>query len=286
MSYIVENVILAILKLYAKTVPKNIVKIFLLFGIMPLKDVKKIIAVASGKGGVGKSTVTANLAMASALEGKSAGILDADLYGPSMGIMFGLSGSPELDENQHIIPSFSHGVKVATLAQLSPAEKANAWRGPRAAALVNNLLNFVNWGNLDILFIDLPPGTGDIQLSIIQGCKISGAIMVSTPQAVALADCIKGIDLFREMNVPILGLIENMSSFICDKCEKEHFIFGRDGTKNLAEKLGIPLLGKIPIEASMMEGGEKGLPAVLANPNSTGARMFGEIAMGLANFCI
>jgi len=240
---------------------------------MSLKDIKKIIAIASGKGGVGKSTVAANLAMATALEGKSVGILDADLYGPSMGLMFGL--------NSEALPSFSHGVKVASLAQLFPAEKANAWRGPRAAALINNLLNFVDWGNLDILFIDMPPGTGDVQLSIIQGCKLDGAIMVSTPQAVALADCIKGIDLFKELKVPILGLIENMSSFICDKCEKEHFIFGKDGAKNLAEKMGIPFLGQVPIEASLMEGGENGLPAVLANPNCTGARVFGEIAVRL-----
>jgi len=242
---------------------------------MSLKDIKKIIAIASGKGGVGKSTVAANLAMATALEGKLVGILDADLYGPSMGLMFGL--------NSDALPSFSHGVKVASLAQLFPAEKANAWRGPRAAALINNLLNFVDWGSLDVLFIDLPPGTGDVQLSIIQGCKLSGAIMVSTPQAVALADCVKGIDLFKELNVPILGLIENMSSFICDKCEKEHFIFGKDGAKNLAEKMEIPFLGQIPIEASLMEGGENGLPAVLANPNCTGARVFGEMVGRLEN---
>jgi len=248
---------------------------------MPLNEVKKIIAVASGKGGVGKSTVTANLAMAVALEGKTVGVLDADLYGPSMGIMFGLSGELELDENQHIIPAYSHGVKIATLAQLFPTEKANACRGPRAAALVNNLLNFVRWGNLDLLLIDLPPGTGDIQLSIVQGCKLDGAIMVSTPQNVALADCLKGIDLFKETNVPILGLIENMSSFICDNCEKEHFIFGKEGGKILAQKLSIPLLGQIPIEASLMQGGESGSPAVLANPNSVGARVFGEVALGL-----
>ncbi|GBU24124.1 hypothetical protein R83H12_00751 [Fibrobacteria bacterium R8-3-H12] len=243
---------------------------------MSLKDIKKIIAIASGKGGVGKSTVAANLAMATALEGKSVGILDADLYGPSMGLMFGL--------NSDVMPSFSHGVKVASLAQLFPAEKANAWRGPRAASLINSLLNFVEWGNLDVLFIDMPPGTGDVQLSIIQGCKLNGAIMVSTPQAVALADCIKGIDLFKELNVPILGLIENMSSFICDKCEKEHFIFGRDGAKNLAEKMEIPFLGQVPIEASLMEGGENGLPAVLANPNCAGARVFGEIAARLLEY--
>jgi ATP-binding protein involved in chromosome partitioning len=249
---------------------------------MPLDDVKKIIAIASGKGGVGKSTVAANLAMALALEGKAVGILDADLYGPSMGMMFGLSGPPESDENQHIIPQFSHGVKIVTLAQLCPAEKANAWRGPRVAALVNNLLNFVNWGNLDMLLIDMPPGTGDIQLSIIQGCKLSGAIMVCTPQAVALADCLKATALFNELNVPILGLIENMSSFICDGCKKEHFIFGKNGAKDFAAKLGIPLLGQISIEASLMESGENGLPAVLANPNSAGARKFGELAVWLS----
>lgn len=238
-----------------------------------IKDVKKIIAVASGKGGVGKSTVTANLAMAAALEGNAVGVLDADLHGPSMGIMFGLKSDA--------IPEFSHGVKVATLAQLFPADKANAWRGPRAAAYVNNLLNFVDWGNLDILFIDMPPGTGDVQLSVIQGCQLSGAIMVCTPQTVALADCIKGIDLFKETNVPILGLIENMSSFICDGCEKEHFIFGKDGTKNLAQKLGISLLGQIPIEASLMQSGERGVPAVLENPNSVGSRAFGQMVLRL-----
>jgi len=263
------NVTLAIL-LYLQ----KVCHIFLFFlGKMPLNDIKKIIAIASGKGGVGKSTVTANLAMAAALEGKAVGVLDADLYGPSMGIMFGL-GEGE-------IPAFSHGVKVATLAQLFPADKANAWRGPRAAAYVNNLLNVVDWGSLDLLFIDLPPGTGDVQLSIIQGCKLSGVIMVCTPQAVALADCLKGIDLFKELNVPILGLIENMSSFICDGCEKEHFIFGKEGAKDLAQKLGIELLGQIPIEASLMQGGENGLPAVLANPNSVGARLFGELAVKL-----
>ncbi|MCL2281920.1 MAG: Mrp/NBP35 family ATP-binding protein [Fibromonadales bacterium] len=241
---------------------------------MPLKDVKKIIAIASGKGGVGKSTVVANLALAVALEGKSVGVLDADLYGPSMGIMFNLTGNE--------LPVFSHGVHVASLAQLFPPEKANAWRGPRAAALVNSLLNVVDWGSLDFLFIDLPPGTGDVQLSIIQGCNLYGAIMVCTPHAVALADCLKGIDLFRELNVPILGLIENMSSFICDGCDKEHFIFGKDGAKNLAQKLGIELLGQVPIEASLMEGGESGLPAVLSNPNSVGARVFGELALKLS----
>lgn len=240
-----------------------------------LSNVKKIIAVASGKGGVGKSTVTANLALATALEGKSVGILDADLYGPSMGIMFGLTG----EEHKNVIPCFSHGVKVATLAQLFPAEKANAWRGPRAAALINNLLNVVEWGSLDILFIDMPPGTGDVQLSVIQGCKLDGAIVVSTPQDIALADCLKGIDLFNETKVPIIGLIENMSSFICDSCGKEHFIFGKEGIKHFAEKTGIPLLGQIPIEKSLMECSEKGLPAVLANPNSVSARIFGKIAL-------
>lgn len=248
---------------------------------MALKDIKSIIAIASGKGGVGKSTVTANLAMAVALEGKSVGILDADLYGPSMGIMFDLKDAPEVDEKQHIIPTFSHGVHVATLAQLFPAEKANAWRGPRAAALINNLLNFVNWGDLDLLFIDLPPGTGDVQLSIVQNCKLNGVIMVCTPQAVAIADCLKGIDLFREMNVPILGLVENMSGFVCDGCAKEHFIFGKDGAKTFAQKMGIELLGQIPIETPLMEGGENGKPAVLANPNCIGARIFGEMATKL-----
>ncbi|MCL2259804.1 MAG: Mrp/NBP35 family ATP-binding protein [Fibromonadales bacterium] len=248
---------------------------------MALKDIKSIIAIASGKGGVGKSTVTANLAMAVALEGKSVGILDADLYGPSMGIMFDLKDAPEMDEKRHIIPTFSHGVHVVTLAQLFPAEKANAWRGPRAAALINNLLNFVNWGDMDILFIDLPPGTGDVQLSIVQNCKLHGVIMVCTPQSVALADCLKGIDLFREMNVPIIGLVENMSGFVCDGCSKEHFIFGKDGAKTFAQKMGLELLGQIPIDAPLMEGGEKGMPAVLANPNCAGARIFGEMATKL-----
>jgi ATP-binding protein involved in chromosome partitioning len=249
----------------------------LLYFCKMLSEVKKIIAVASGKGGVGKSTVTANLAMAAALSGKEVGILDADLYGPSMGIMFGINEEPVIYEDKTMRPAFSHGIKVASLAQLSPADKANAWRGPRAAALIKNLLSFVHWEALDALFIDMPPGTGDIQLSVIQECKLSGAVMVSTPQTVALADCIKGIHLFRETNVPILGLMENMSSFVCD-CGKEHFIFGKSGARSLAEKTGIPFLGQIPIESSLMEGCERGVPAVLADPNSKTAKIFGEIA--------
>jgi len=243
-----------------------------------LSDVKKIIAVASGKGGVGKSTVTANLAMAAALAGKEVGVLDADLYGPSMGIMFGINEDPVVYEDNTMLPAFSHGIKVATLAQLFPAGKANAWRGPRAAAFVKNLLNFVHWESLDVLFVDMPPGTGDIQLSVIQECKLNGAVVVSTPQAVAVADCVKGIDLFKETNVPVLGLIENMSSYICD-CGKEHFIFGKSGVQSLSEKMGIPLLGQIPIESSLMEGAERGVPAVLANPNSKTARVFEEIIL-------
>jgi ATP-binding protein involved in chromosome partitioning len=214
--------------------------------------------------------------MASALAGKDVGILDADLYGPSMGIMFGINEDPVIYQDSTMLPAFAHGIKVATLAQLFPADKANAWRGPRAASLVKNLLDFVHWDSLDVLFIDMPPGTGDVQLSVIQGCKLNGAIMVSTPQSVALADCIKGIDLFKETQVPILGLIENMSSFVCD-CGKEHFIFGKSGAKDLAENLGIPLLGQVPIEGSLMEGGEKGLPAVLANPNGRIAKIFAEM---------
>jgi len=242
-----------------------------------LSDVKKIIAIASGKGGVGKSTVTANLAMAAALSGKEVGVLDADLYGPSMGLMFGINEEPVIYKDNTMLPFFSHGIKIATVAKLLPAEKANAWRGPRAAAFIKNLLNFVHWESLDVLFIDMPPGTGDVQLSVIQECTLNGAIMVSTPQVVALADCIKGIDLFVETNVPILGLVENMSSFVCD-CGKEHFIFGNGGAQNVAEKMGIPLLGQIPIESSLMEGGEQGLPAVLANPNSKSAKIFAQIA--------
>ncbi|MDR2581601.1 MAG: Mrp/NBP35 family ATP-binding protein [Fibromonadaceae bacterium] len=241
-----------------------------------LSKVKRIIAIASGKGGVGKSTVTANLAMTAALAGKEVGILDADLYGPSMGIMFGIKEEAVIYEDNTMLPAFSHGVKVATLAQLFPAGKANAWRGPRVAALVKNLLDFVHWESLDLLFIDMPPGTGDIQLSIIQGCNLSGAIMVSTPQAVALADCIKGIDLFKETNIPIFGLIENMSGFICD-CGKEHLIFGKSGARDFAEKSGIPFLGQVSIESSLMEGSDQGLPAVLANPNSATAETFNQI---------
>ncbi|GHV11689.1 iron-sulfur cluster carrier protein [Fibrobacterales bacterium] len=242
-----------------------------------LKNVKKIIAIASGKGGVGKSTITANLAMAAALNGKSVGVLDADLYGPSMGLMFGITESPEINSDKTLNPIISHGVKVASAAMLFPPEQAIVWRGPRASAMIKNLLNFVHWDSLDYLFIDFPPGTGDIQLSIIQGCELSGAILVSTPQNVALADCIKGHSLFAETKVPVLGLIENMSYFICDKCEKEHYIFGQSGGKKLAETLKIPLLGQIPIETSTMQGAENGLPAVLSCPNSKSSAEFNKI---------
>ena len=245
-----------------------------------LKEVRHIVAVASGKGGVGKSTVTANLAVALSLSGARVGILDADIYGPSMGVMFGIDKAPAVHDDKTISPVYAKG-GIAIVSMSMFATEATIWRGPMASQMIRNFLHRVRWGALDYLLIDFPPGTGDIQLTLTQEAPFAGAVVVSTPQEVALADCRKGISMFNSVSVPVLGIVENMSYFICDNCNKEHFIFPQGGGERISRTFGVPLLGKVPLEASLASCGDSGVPAVLYNPNSVSAQVFSDIALSV-----
>tara|TARA_B110000908_G_C10264407_1_gene462285 strand:+ start:3471 stop:4550 length:1080 start_codon:yes stop_codon:yes gene_type:complete len=248
-----------------------------------LPDVSKIIAIASGKGGVGKSTVTANLAGGLAKKGFKVGIVDADIYGPSMPTMFDLVGERpkmiEIDGESKIEPILSHGVKVLSIGFFTDKENAVVWRGPMASKALLQMFNDAYWGELDYLLVDLPPGTGDIHLSLIQTIPLDGVVIVSTPQEVALADARRGVNMFKmeNVNVPILGMIENMSWFTpAELPDHKYHIFGRDGAKNLATGMGIPFLGQIPLIQSVCESGDSGRPAVLQE-NSSGSNAIHDV---------
>lgn len=235
-----------------------------------LNDVKNIIAIASGKGGVGKSTVTANLAVGLAKLGFKVGLIDADIYGPSMPIMFDIVRErPKvqmIDGKQYMMPVESYGVKVMSIGFFSDPSQAIVWRGPMATKALKQMFGDVYWGELDYLLLDLPPGTGDVHLTIVQSVPITGALVVSTPQEVALADARKGVAMFKleSINVPVLGLIENMAWFTpAELPENKYYIFGKDGVKGLSEQLNIPLLGQIPLVQSVREAGDAGRPALL-----------------------
>ena len=239
----------------------------------------QIIPVASGKGGVGKSTVTANLAMALSLAGAKVGILDADIYGPSMSIMFGVDALPEIFDDRTIAPvETKGGISLISMAMFAESDKATIWRGPMASQMIQNFLHRVRWGELDYLLIDFPPGTGDIQLTLTQQCPLTCAVVVTTPQEVALADCRKGLALFDSVGVPSAGIIENMSYFICDGCGKQHDIFRSGGGERISKALGVPMLGKVPLEPSVADCGDLGTPVVLRYPNSASGQSFTEIA--------
>ncbi len=236
--------------------------------IMP--GVKHIIAVSSGKGGVGKSTITANLAAAMVLKGYKVGLVDADIYGPSIPMMFDVIHEKpeikEIDGKQLMIPVESHGVKILSIGFFADINQAVIWRGPMAGKALNQMFRDVHWGDLDVVFIDLPPGTGDIHLTLVNSVPVSGAIVVSTPQAVALADAKKGVNMFLNPNlkIPVIGLVENMSWFTpAELPDNKYYIFGRDGAKNLAEEINVPLIGQIPLVQSIREAGDAGRPAVL-----------------------
>ncbi|GBD17497.1 Iron-sulfur cluster carrier protein [bacterium HR26] len=243
----------------------------------PLPGVKNTIAVASGKGGVGKSTVAVNLAVALAQDGAAVGLLDADVYGPSIPTMMGNRGRPYL-QNEKIVPLESYGVRIMSVGFILDPERALIWRGPLVSQLVTQFLNDVDWGELDYLVIDLPPGTGDVQLTLVQRIPLSGAIIVTTPQDVALADAVKGLQMFREVKTPVLGIIENMSYFICPHCGGRSEIFGFGGGQRTAERYDVPLLGQIPIDPAVREGGDAGLPIVVSAPGSLTAEAFREAA--------
>lgn len=255
----------------------------------PLPGVKNIIAIASGKGGVGKSTVASNLAVSLALNGYKVGLIDADVYGPSIPKMFGVETErPQLekiDGKDRIIPVEKYGVKMLSIGFFVDQNDALVWRGPMATSALKQLINDGNWGDLDYLLIDLPPGTGDIHLTMVQTIPVTGAVIVSTPQAVALADAVKGISMFagKQVNVPVLGLVENMSWFTPEELpENKYFIFGNEGCKRLAEERGIPLLGQIPLVQGIREGGDNGEPIAVIK-NTVIAKAFADLAASVVH---
>lgn len=243
----------------------------------PLPGVKNTIAIASGKGGVGKSTVAVNLAIALAQDGASVGLLDADVYGPSLPIMMGVSHRPMMEDGK-IVPLEAFGVKVMSVGFILDPEKALIWRGPLVSQLLNQFLKEVDWGELDYLIIDMPPGTGDVQLTLVQTIPLSGAIIVTTPQDVALADAVKGLAMFREVKATILGIVENMSYFVCPHCQERSEIFGFGGGERTATRHEVPLLGQIPLEGSIRQGGDIGYPVVVSDPDSAPAKAFRDAA--------
>ena len=246
--------------------------------------IKNVIAVASGKGGVGKSTVCVNLAIALARSGASVGLMDGDIYGPNVPLMLGVPADkrPDVTEDEKIIPLEAYGLKMISMGVLVPAETPMIWRGPMLHSAVTQFLQKVDWGELDYLLVDLPPGTGDVQLSLVQTVSVTGAVIVTTPQEVALMDVRKGIAMFQKTNVPILGIVENMSSFICPHCEKETPIFSQGGGKEAAGRFEVPFLGEIPIDPRIRQGGDTGKPILVEHPDSPAAKHFESVAGFLA----
>ncbi len=243
-----------------------------------LSEVKAIVAVASGKGGVGKSTTAVNLAVALAKLGKRTGLLDADIYGPSMRRLLGITGQPVSTDGAKLDPMARHGVKSMSMAFLVEEETPIVWRGPMVQSALEQMMRDVAWGALDILIVDMPPGTGDTQLTMAQRVPLAGAIIVSTPQDIALIDARKGLNMFRKVDVPVLGLIENMSYFLCPKCGERTEIFGHGGARREAEALGMDFLGEVPLDVAIRETSDAGEPIVAAEPDGPHARTFLEIA--------
>jgi len=242
-------------------------------------EVRHVIAVASGKGGVGKSTVAVNLAVALARQGTRTGLLDADIYGPSIPMMMGVDEQPSLDDGgERIRPFERYGVRFMSLGFMVPREEAVIWRGPMVMKAVEQLLRDVAWGELDVLVVDMPPGTGDAQLTLSQKVELSGAVIVTTPQDVALADAIKGVAMFQRVGVPVLGIVENMSTFLCPHCGERTDVFGHGGGRAQAERLRVPFLGEIALDAALRDTGDSGEPIVSARPDSTSSEAFVKIA--------
>lgn len=247
-------------------------------GVKLIPGVKNIIAVASGKGGVGKSTTAANLALALAAEGATVGVLDADIYGPSQPAMFGLSGQPESKDGKTIEPLVNYGVQVMSIGFLIDAEQPMVWRGPMVTQALEQLLRDTNWHDLDYLVIDLPPGTGDVQLTLAQKVPVTGAIIVTTPQDIALLDARKGLKMFEKVGVPIIGIVENMSVHICSNCGHAESIFGSGGGEKMCVDYKVPFLGALPLDIHIREEADSGRPTVVAQPESKAAAIYREIA--------
>jgi ATP-binding protein involved in chromosome partitioning len=251
-------------------------------GPQTVPGVDRVVLIASGKGGVGKSTVTANLAVALAAEGRKVGVLDADIYGPSQPRMMGVSGRPESPDGKLILPLRNHGVTMMSIGLMLPnPDEAVVWRGPMLMGALQQLMGQVQWGELDVLLVDLPPGTGDVQLTLGQKYVVDGAIIVSTPQDVALLDARKAISMFNKMDTPIIGMIENMSTHVCSKCGHEEHLFGHGGVAKEAEKLGLPLLAEIPLHLDIRLGADSGAPVVVSAPDSAQAATYRVLAKTL-----
>lgn len=241
-----------------------------------MQNIKNIVAVASGKGGVGKSTTTVNLALAMAAEGYRVGVLDADIYGPSMGSMLGVPAGtrPEPVGDKAMQPLIAHGLEVMSIAFLIDETQPMVWRGPMASGALQQLLTQTEWGELDYLFVDMPPGTGDIQLTLSQKVPVSGAVIVTTPQDIALLDARKGIEMFRKVDIPVLGIVENMSVHICSECGHAEAIFGSGGGAELSRTYGAPLLGQLPLKLSIREAVDGGVPTLVADPTGAESEIY------------
>ncbi len=250
--------------------------------IKPFKNVKNIIPVASGKGGVGKSTVSINLALALAAEGATVGILDADIYGPSQPRMLGHTEKPVSNDGKLMKPISAWGIQAMSMGNLVSEETAMIWRGPMVTQALNQLMNETEWQNLDYLIIDMPPGTGDIQLTLAQKFPVSGAIVVTTPQDIALLDAHRALKMFEKVNIPVLGVIENMSTHICSHCQHEEAIFGSGGGEKMAEQNHVELLGKLPLDISIRENSDRGQPSVAIEPDGKIAQIYRKIALRAA----
>ncbi|HWK84708.1 MAG TPA: iron-sulfur cluster carrier protein ApbC [Caldimonas sp.] len=251
-------------------------------GVQLLPKVKNIVAVASGKGGVGKSTTAANLALALAAEGAAVGILDADIYGPSQPMMMGIEGRPESADGKTMEPMQNYGVQVMSIGFLIEPDQAMVWRGPMATQALEQLLRQTNWADLDYLIVDLPPGTGDIQLTLSQRVPLTGAVIVTTPQDIALLDAKKGIKMFEKVGVPILGIVENMAVHVCEKCGHVEHIFGEEGGKRLAAEYGMDYLGALPLNLSIRVQADSGRPTVVSDPDGAIAALYKGVARRVA----
>jgi len=251
------------------------------FGGQPLEGVSSIVAVASGKGGVGKSTTAVNIALAMAASGHKVGLLDADIYGPSMPRMLGISGQPASTDGKILEPMQNFGLKVMSIGFLVEEDTPMIWRGPMVQSALEQMMRDVNWGKLDVLVVDMPPGTGDAQLTMAQRVPLTGAVIVSTPQDIALLDARKGLNMFRKVDVPVFGIVENMSYFICPSCGDRSEIFGHGGARQEAERLGVDFLGEVPLHMDIRETSDSGHPIVVSDPESEHAKCYREIGDGV-----
>ena len=260
-------------KVVAKVVPHSVQR-----GVKLVPGIKNIIAVASGKGGVGKSTTAVNLALALAAEGAAVGVLDADIYGPSQPTMLGIAGRPESKDGKSLEPMVGHGLQAISIGFLIDVDTPMVWRGPMVTQALEQLLKDTRWRELDYLVVDLPPGTGDIQLTLAQKVPVTGVVIVTTPQDIALIDARKGLKMFEKVGIPILGVVENMSLHVCPKCGHESHIFGSGGAARMCKEYGIELLGQLPLDESIREQADSGKPTVVADPDGKAAEIYRRIA--------